>query len=303
MAQDWCVCKYRQLYKNEIDISDEMRRLIESMTHLKYLTLQGKYNNSPRLHRVLVSEFDYKNENIVYRVVRETLMSEGATPEMILKISELFTKALDGILEVMTDTSRDVEKYILDEFKAVPARDEIRKAVLFEIDEAVKLMRDSIFSVKNNAVFKCLMEKCIDLIMDNTVYATVSADDYDCKQREHFAYMSYLAGRCLEAARLLGDYDKVQDNAFIELIIRKLYGETLPHIIKIIKEREPKDKSSKRQDIIDEKNPRDAGDALRKKKRLDDIDFVSVCHFGLPSIASLSDKELKLLKLIVSYIL
>ena len=267
MAQDWCVCKYRQLYKNEIDISDEMRKLIESMTFLKYLTLQGKHNNSPRLRRALVSEFGYKNKVIVCSVVRETLMSEGASPEMILKTSELFTKAFDDMLEVMTDTSRDVEKYILDEFKAVPARDEIRKSVLFEIDYAVKFIRDAIDSVKTSVVFKCLMERCIDTITGNAVYVTVSSDDYDCKCREHFAYMDYLAGRCLDAALLLEDYDRVQNNKCIEFVIRKIYGDLLPHIIGIIKESEPKDKPSKPQDTIDEKNPRDAGDMLREKKK------------------------------------
>lgn len=120
LVQNWCLCDYCSMFepdsKKYHHWSSELKACIY---HFKSLKLNYSSDKHTDLTQWLVKNYDYNKPNMVMMIIKSKFKSENITDEKQLrKVCYEFADNINRLIDVITDSRINIDKYITSTFKA-----------------------------------------------------------------------------------------------------------------------------------------------------------------------------------------
>lgn len=118
LAENWCLCRYCQLYDPESDrYAHCLAGLKICMNHLKRLGIRRKVDKRRTLVRLLIDEDDFDDTDKIACVIRSEFKREQIADESRkAKVVSDFTANVYGLIDAISDDSIDIDEYARNTF-------------------------------------------------------------------------------------------------------------------------------------------------------------------------------------------
>ena len=114
LAENWCLCKWCQLYDPHHETyghwRDELRSCIQ---YIKLPRLKGKIDKKKHIHEVLVENNDYNDATKVAETIVDKFFEEGIKDNsQIMKVAHEFSNEVEKLIEFAAIPSQNKEEVI-----------------------------------------------------------------------------------------------------------------------------------------------------------------------------------------------
>lgn len=118
LAENWCLCRYFQLYNPESDSYAHCRAGLKiCINHLKRLGIRRKVEKRRVLVNELIDGCDYDDTDKIANVTRDEFKRERiANDAKRAKVIADFTTSVYGLIDAISDDSIDVDEYVRNTF-------------------------------------------------------------------------------------------------------------------------------------------------------------------------------------------
>ena len=118
LVENWCLCKWCQLYNPECENfahwASELKACIDN---LKFIEIKNGINKMKVLNRMLVSDYDYDDENMIERIVRGKFVREHITDNaQKMCVCKEFADNILSLIDAISIEAIDPDEYIQNTF-------------------------------------------------------------------------------------------------------------------------------------------------------------------------------------------
>lgn len=120
LAENWCLCRYFQLYDPGNDGYAHSVAVLEAcLNHLKHLGIRRMVDKRRTLVMELVDGGDFDDADKIARLIREEFKREQIADESwTVEVASDFAARIDGLIDAISDDSIDVDAYVRDTLAA-----------------------------------------------------------------------------------------------------------------------------------------------------------------------------------------
>lgn len=114
LAENWCLCKWCQLFNSECDnFAHWITELRSCINNLKFIDIKNDIDKRRTLLRMLVKDYDYDSANMIERIIRGKFVSENITNNIQkVKVCTEFADNINSLIEAISVEAIDTDEYI-----------------------------------------------------------------------------------------------------------------------------------------------------------------------------------------------
>ena len=118
LVENWCLCKWCQLFKPECEnFAHWITELKACIDNLKFLDIKNGIDKRTTLIKMLVTDYDYDNANMIERIIRGKFVRENLTDNMQkVQACTAFADNIIGLIDAISMESIDSDEYIQNTF-------------------------------------------------------------------------------------------------------------------------------------------------------------------------------------------
>lgn len=118
LVENWCLCKWCQLFKPECEnFAHWITELKACIDNLKFLDIKNGIDKRKTLIKMLVTDYDYDNANMIERIIRGKFVRENLTDNMQkVQACTAFADNIIGLIDAISMESIDSDEYIQNTF-------------------------------------------------------------------------------------------------------------------------------------------------------------------------------------------
>lgn len=119
LVENWCLCKWCQLFNPECEnFAHWITELKACIDNLKFLDIKNGIDKRKTLIKMLVTDYDYDNANMIERIVRGKFVREGLTDNtQKVQTCTAFADNIIGLIDAISMEAIDSDEYIQNTFK------------------------------------------------------------------------------------------------------------------------------------------------------------------------------------------
>lgn len=119
LVENWCLCKWCQLFNPECEnFAHWITELKACINNLKFLDIKNGIDKRRTLIRMLVTDYDYNNANMIERIIRGKFVRESITDNtQKVQVCTAFADNINGLIDAISMDTIDSDEYIQNTFK------------------------------------------------------------------------------------------------------------------------------------------------------------------------------------------
>ena len=119
LVENWCLCKWCQLFNPECEnFAHWVTELKTCIDNLKFLDIKNGIDKRRTLTRMLVTDYDYDNANMIERIIRGRFVRENLTDNIQkVQVCTAFADNIFSLIDAISMESIDSYDYIQNTFK------------------------------------------------------------------------------------------------------------------------------------------------------------------------------------------
>lgn len=119
LAENWCLCKYCQLYSQENrNFGHWITELRPCIKYLKFVDINKGINKKDTLQRILVDQYDFNSSDMIRRIIEDKFSDENINdPTIIDRVSKEFANNIDELIEAISNNNITINDYVQLTFK------------------------------------------------------------------------------------------------------------------------------------------------------------------------------------------
>jgi hypothetical protein len=113
LVENWCLCKWCQLFKPECEnFAHWIIELKACIDNLKFLDIKNGIDKRRTLIRMLITDYDYNNSNMIERIVRSKFVKEGINDnKQKINVCAEFANNIGSLIDVISNDAIDFDEY------------------------------------------------------------------------------------------------------------------------------------------------------------------------------------------------
>ena len=118
LVENWCLCKWCQLFNPECEnFAHWVTELKACIDNLKFLDIKNGIDKRRTLTRMLVTDYDYDNANMIERIIRGKFVRENITNNtQKVQVCTEFADNINELINAISMVSIDSDEYIQNTF-------------------------------------------------------------------------------------------------------------------------------------------------------------------------------------------
>ena len=114
LVENWCLCKWCQLFNSENEnFAHWITELKACIDNLKFLDIKNGIDKRKTLTRMLVTDYDYNNVNMIERIVRGKFVRENITDNnQKICVCVEFADNINSLIDAISIDIIDSDDYI-----------------------------------------------------------------------------------------------------------------------------------------------------------------------------------------------
>lgn len=118
LAENWCLCRYCQLYDNENpNFAHWITELKPCIQYLKFVDIKNGIDKKKTLYRILVEQFDFNSPNMIQRIIEDKFSDEGINDKAILsEVSQDLSNNINELIQAIGDNNISINSYVQSTF-------------------------------------------------------------------------------------------------------------------------------------------------------------------------------------------
>ena len=118
LVENWCLCKWCQLYNPECEnFAHWVTELKACIDNLKFLDIKNGIDKRRTLTRMLVTDYDYNDANMIERIIRGKFVRENITNNtQKVQVCTEFADNINELINAISMVSIDSDEYIQNTF-------------------------------------------------------------------------------------------------------------------------------------------------------------------------------------------
>ena len=119
LVENWCLCKWCQLFNPECEnFAHWITELKACIDNLKFVDIKNGIDKRKTLIKMLVTDYDYDNANMIERIIRGKFVRENLTDNVQkAQVCTAFADNIFGLIDAISMESIDSDEYIQNTFK------------------------------------------------------------------------------------------------------------------------------------------------------------------------------------------
>lgn len=118
LVENWCLCKWCQLFNPECEnFAHWVTELKACIDNLKFLDIKNGIDKRRTLTRMLVTDYDYNDANMIERIIRGKFVRENITNNtQKVRVCTEFADNINELINAISMVSIDSDEYIQNTF-------------------------------------------------------------------------------------------------------------------------------------------------------------------------------------------
>lgn len=118
LVENWCLCKWCQLFNPECEnFAHWVTELKACIDNLKFLDIKNGIDKRRTLTRLLVTDYDYNDANMIERIIRGKFVRENITNNtQKVRVCTEFADNINKLINAISMVSIDSDEYIQNTF-------------------------------------------------------------------------------------------------------------------------------------------------------------------------------------------
>ena len=118
LVENWCLCKWCQLFNPECEnFAHWVTELKACIDNLKFLDIKNGIDKRRTLTRMLVTDYDYNDANMIERIIRGKFVRENITDNtQKIQVCTTFADNINELINAISMVSIDSDEYIQNTF-------------------------------------------------------------------------------------------------------------------------------------------------------------------------------------------
>lgn len=119
LVENWCLCKWCQLFNPECEnFVHWITELKSCIDNLKFLDIKNGIDKRKTLIRMLVTDYDYNDANMIERIIRSKFARENLTDNIQkVRVCIAFADNIMGLIDAISMEAIDSDEYIQNTFQ------------------------------------------------------------------------------------------------------------------------------------------------------------------------------------------
>lgn len=118
LVHNWCLCKWCQLFNPKCEnFAHWVTELKACIDNLKFLDIKHNIDKRRTLIKMLVTDYDYNNANMIERIIRGKFVREKITNNMQkVQVCTAFADNIIGLIDAISMEAIDTDEYLQNTF-------------------------------------------------------------------------------------------------------------------------------------------------------------------------------------------
>lgn len=118
LVENWCLCKWCQLFNPKCEnFAHWVTELKACIDNLKFLDIKNGIDKRRTLTRMLVTDYDYNDANMIERIIRGKFVRENITNNtQKVRVCTEFADNINELINAISMVSIDSDEYIQNTF-------------------------------------------------------------------------------------------------------------------------------------------------------------------------------------------
>ena len=120
LVENWCLCKWCQLFNPECEnVAHWITELKACIDNLKFVDIKNGIDKRKTLIKMLVTDYDYDNANMIERIIRGKFVRENLTDNVQkVQACTAFADNIFGLIDAISMETIDSDEYIQNTFRS-----------------------------------------------------------------------------------------------------------------------------------------------------------------------------------------
>ena len=120
LVENWCLCKWCQLFNPECEnFAHWITELKACIDNLKFVDIKNGIDKRKTLIKMLVTDYDYDNANMIERIIRGKFVRENLTDNVQkAQVCTAFADNIFGLIDAISMETIDSDEYIQNTFRS-----------------------------------------------------------------------------------------------------------------------------------------------------------------------------------------
>ena len=120
LVENWCLCKWCQLFNPECEnFAHWITELKACIDNLKFVDIKNGIDKRKTLIKILVTDYDYDNANMIERIIRGKFVRENLTDNVQkVQACTAFADNIMGLIDAISMETIDSDEYIQNTFRS-----------------------------------------------------------------------------------------------------------------------------------------------------------------------------------------
>lgn len=120
LVENWCLCKWCQLFNPECEnFAHWITELKACIDNLKFVDIKNGIDKRKTLIKMLVTDYDYDNANMIERIIRGKFVRENLTDNVQkVQACTAFADNIFGLIDAISMETIDSDEYIQNTFRS-----------------------------------------------------------------------------------------------------------------------------------------------------------------------------------------
>ena len=120
LVENWCLCKWCQLFNPECEnFAHWITELKACIDNLKFVDIKNGIDKRKTLIKMLVTDYDYDNANMIERIIRGKFVRENLTDNaQKVQACTAFADNIFGLIDAISMETIDSDEYIQNTFRS-----------------------------------------------------------------------------------------------------------------------------------------------------------------------------------------
>lgn len=120
LVENWCLCKWCQLFNPECEnFAHWITELKACIDNLKFVDIKNGIDKRKTLIKMLVTDYDYDNANMIERIIRGKFVRENLTDNVQkVQACTAFADNIMGLIDAISMETIDSDEYIQNTFRS-----------------------------------------------------------------------------------------------------------------------------------------------------------------------------------------